>query len=218
MKCRIEILPLLLLTVCSAALPSCPEGINLLPMYGNAQKCSEQIQADNEFLAASEKQFSNRDLASQHYVTEGWKLFEQRQLDSAIKRFNQAWLLDSTNAKVYWGFASVLGVKRQFRASVPLFKKCLIMNPREANAWEGLSTSYGQIFFQTKDITFLYKSIDALKSCVKLTPQNARVYGQLAGAYSYFVQKDSARKYLAIADRLNPAAVNPEVRKLLIKE
>ena len=218
MKYRIGILSLLLLTVCSAALPSCPEGINLLPMYGKAQKCPEQTQADNEFLAASEKQFSNRDLASQHYVTEGWKLFEQRQLDSAIKRFNQAWLLDSTNAKVYWGFASVLGVKRQFRASVPLFKKCLVMNPREANAWEGLSTSYGQIFFQTKDITFLHKSIDALKSCVNLTPQNARVYGQLAGAYSYFVQKDSARKYLAIADRLNPAAVNPEVRKLLIKE
>ena len=29
---------------------NCPEGINLLPMYGKVKKCSDQIQYDNEFL------------------------------------------------------------------------------------------------------------------------------------------------------------------------
>ncbi|ALW86811.1 hypothetical protein AUC43_18020 [Hymenobacter sedentarius] len=184
-------------------------------MYGRAPKCPEQVRADTEFLAACDKQFPSRKLASEHHVSKGWEYFQQRQLDTAIMRFNQAWLLDSTNATVYWGFASVLGMRQQYRASVPLFKKYLALNPTEANAWQGLSTSYGQMFFQTKDVALLQNSIEALKHCVKLAPQNARAYGQLAGAYSYFIQRDSARKYLAIADRLNPSAVNPEVRKML---
>jgi len=37
----------------------------------------------------------------------------------------------------------------------------------------------------------------------------------LTVAYSYFNQKDSARKYLEITDRLDPKAVNPEVREML---
>jgi tetratricopeptide (TPR) repeat protein len=212
---KTQYLYLLLFAGCSASSQSCPEGINRLPMYGRVQKCSEQVEADKEFLADCDKRFPNRTLASQHHVNKGWEYFQQRQLDTAIMRFNQAWLLDSANATVYWGFASVLGMRKQYRASVPLFKKYLALNPKEANGWEGLSTSYGQMFFQTKDVALLQSSIDALKNCVKLAPQNARAYGQLAGAYSYFVQRDSARKYLAIADRLNPSAVNPEVRKLL---
>ena len=43
----------------------------------------------------------------------------------------------------------------------------------------------------------------------------ARAYAHLAGGYSYFVQKDSARKYLTLADRLNPQAVNSEVCKMV---
>ncbi|OGX88194.1 tetratricopeptide repeat protein [Hymenobacter glacialis] len=213
MKAKIQYLCLLLFAGCSASSQSCPEGINLLPMYARAQKCPEQVQADKEFLAECDEQFPNRVLASQHHANKGWEYFEQRQIDPAIKRFNQAWLLDSTNAVVYWGFASVLGRRQQYRASVSLFKKSLAMNPKEANAWRDMAVSYGQMFFQTKDIALLHKSIDALKTCVKLDPQNALGYGGLVGAYAYFVQKDSARKYLAIADRLNPSAVNPEVRK-----
>jgi len=207
----------LLLVGCSTASINCPEGINLLPRYGSKPKCPEQTEADREFVASCDTQFTSRKLASEHHSAVGWGFFERRQLDDAMKRFNQAWLLDSTNADVYWGFASVLGMKQQFRASIPLFVKYLELNPAKANAWEGLSTSYGQLFFQTKDVALLGKSIDALKSCVKIDPANARAYGQLAGAYSYFVQKDSARKYLALADRLNPQAVNPEVRKMLAR-
>ena len=208
---------LLLLIGCSTSSVNCPEGISLLPRYGSKPKCPEQIEADRAFLASCDKQFTSRKLASEHHTVAGWGFFEQRQLDTAMKRFNQAWLLDSTNADVYWGFASVLGMRQEFRASIPLFTKYLMLNPGKANAWEGLSTSYGQLFFQTKDVALLNKSIDALKNCVKIDPTNARAYGQLAGCYSYFVQKDSARKYLALADRLNPQVVNPEVRKMLTK-
>lgn len=195
----------------------CPQGINLLPMYGKAKKCREQLALDKQFLDECDRKFASRQLASVASVKFGWKYFYDNQLDVAIKRFNQAWLLDSANAEVYWGFASVLGMKQQYRESIPLFQKYLASHPTEANAWEGLSTSYGQLFFQTKDIELLYSDINALKNCIKLNPKNARASGQLTGAYSYFVQKDSARRYLRITDALNPDAVNPKVRAMLTK-
>ena len=62
---------------------------------------------------------------------------------------------------MYWGFACVLGMKQQFRPSIPLFQKYLVLNPTKASAWEGLGTIYGQLFFQTKDVALLNNSIDA---------------------------------------------------------
>jgi tetratricopeptide (TPR) repeat protein len=212
---RKEILSLLLCVAFGCTTP-CSERINLLPMYGRQLKCAEQMAADNEFLALSDKQYATRRLASEHYAQIGWGLFYEKQFDTAIKRFNQAWLLDSTNAEPYWGFASVLGMRQQFRSSVSLFKRYLVMNPTQAKAWEGLGMSYGQLFFQSKKQVFLDSSITATKKCVKIDPTYARGFAQLAAAYAYYIKKDSARKYLVIVDKLNPAAVNPEARKMII--
>lgn len=184
-------------------------------MYGKQHKCAEQIAADNEFLALSDKQYATRRLASDHYTRVGWGLFYEKQFDTSMQRFNQAWLLDSINAEPYWGFASISGMRQQFRLSVPLFKRFLIINPMQAKAWEGLGMSYGQLFFQSKKQAFLDSSITATKKCVKIDPTYARGYAQLASAYAYYIQKDSAKKYLAIAEKLNPAVVNPEVRDMI---
>lgn len=172
---------------CGTASMNCPEGINLLPMYGTSSKCPAQINDDRTYIASCDQQFTSRKIASEYHSAAGCRCFEQRELDIAMKRFNQAWLLDSTNAEVYWGFASILGMKQQFQVSIPLFNNHLLLNPAKANAWEGLSTSYGQLFFRTKNIALLHKSISALKKCVKLDPVNARANAQLAGAYCYFV-------------------------------
>lgn len=184
-------------------------------MYGKQHKCAEQLAADQEFIALSDKQYATRRIASEHYTQVGWGLFYDKQLDSAIKRFNQAWLLDSTNAEPYWGFASTLGMKQQFKSSISLFKRYLTMNPRQAKAWEGLGMSYGQVFFQTKKPAFLDSSITATKQCVRIDPAYGRGYAQLAAGYAYYTQKDSARKYLAIADKLNPKLINPEARQMI---
>jgi hypothetical protein len=45
-----------------------------------------------------------------------------------------------------------------------------------------------------------------------------RALGQLTTGYSYFAQKDSAVKYMKLTDQIDPAAVDPEVRKLILKK
>lgn len=184
-------------------------------MYGNAAKCQDQLDSDAQFLLECNKQHDNRTLASKQYVDWAWNYFYKNEFDSAIMRFNQAWLLDSLNADVYWGFGNIEGMRGNFDSSLKYLESSLKLNPNNAKVWESASSSYGQQFYSTKDKVLLNKSIDYLKKSVELDPTSARTYGQLAAAYSYFYQKDSARKYLDITDKIDPSAINPEVRKLL---
>ncbi len=170
---------------------------------------------DKEFLQQCDKQFKDRREAAKFYIDRGWGYFYENELDTAMMRFNQAWLLDSLNADVYWGFGNIVGLRdKKFQESLTYFRKSLKMNPNNPRVWESAATSYGQLFFETKDASLLNQSIGHLKTAVALEP-SARTYAQLTAAYSYFVQKDSARKYLKITDKLDPTAINPEVRKIL---
>lgn len=193
----------------------CPEGINLLPMYGGQTKCEEQLKDDKKFISECDAQFKNRQTAAKYHVDKGWEYFYKSDYKTSMKRFNQAWLLDSLNADVYWGFGNLLGTKHEFRESLPLLEKSIKLNSNNSKVYECIATSYGQLFFETKDATLLNKTIDNLKIAVLLDPKSANAFGQLTGAYTYFTQKDSARKYFALTDKLDPKAVNPEVRKML---
>ena len=203
-----------LLVSCSAR-QDCPDNANLLPMFGGFKKCDEQIKIDNDFVADCDRYFKNRNEATRHHIDRGWEYFYKNDLDTAMIRFNQAWLLDSTNADVYWGFGNILGRQQKFQESLKYFDKSLAINSRNSKVWLCSATSYEQLFFQSKDISLLNKAIDNLKESVSLDSTNAEAYGQLTACYSYFMQKDSARKYLEITDRLDPKAVKPEVRQIL---
>lgn len=192
----------------------CPEGINLLPMYGEVKKCAEQIEIDNEFLADCDKLFKNRKEAAEKHVEMAWGYFYNNNPDNSMKRFNQAWLLDKDNAEIYWGFGNLMGMKHELKHSITLFEKSIKLNPNNPKVYESISTSYGQLFFETKKMEYLEATIKNLKSSLKLDPNNAKNYGSLTSAYAYYVQKDSLRKYLKITDKLDPNMVNPEVRKI----
>jgi tetratricopeptide (TPR) repeat protein len=187
-------------------------------MYGRVQKCQQQLDNDKKFLQDCDQQFKDRKEAAKSYIDRGWGHFYKNQFDTAMMRFNQAWLLDSLNADIYWGYGNILGLSnRDFKGSLGYLERSLKINPDNPKVWESASTSYGQLFYETKDMDLLNKSIYHLKTSIKLDP-NARAYGQLTAAYSYFMQKDSARKYLEITDNLDPSAVNPEVRKILSED
>jgi tetratricopeptide (TPR) repeat protein len=193
----------------------CKEGINLLPMYGGFPKCEQQLKIDQEFLATVDSEFKDRKTASLSYVKLGWNYFYKNDLKTSMMRFNQAWLLDSLNADIYWGFGNLLGKNNQAEASLPFFEKSLKLKPNNAKVYESRAASYGQIFMATQKPASLDKLIEALKNANSLDKSNPRILSQLTSAYSYFYQKDSANKYLQLTDKINPQAINPEVRALL---
>ena len=217
MKERIRHLILFLVTLCisCSSRQDCPEKANSLPMFGGLKKCDEQVKIDKDFLASCDKYFKNTSEATRYHIDKGWEYFYKNDLDTAMMRFNQAWLLDSTNADIYWGFGNILGKQQKFQESLKYFEKSLVINSNNSKVWLCSATSYGQLFFQSKDISLLNKAIYSLKESVSIDPTNAEAYGQLTACYSYFTQKDSATKYLHITDKLDPKAINPEVRQML---
>lgn len=215
---RVFLAVLILAILNSCGKNDCPSGINTLPMYGGAVKCAEQLQIDSDFLEECDKKFESIEVAAIHHVDLAWGYFYKDQLDKAMTRLNQAWLLDSLNADIYWGYGNVLGKQQKFEESVKYLEKSLKMNPENPKVWISASTSYGQLFYRSKDVDQLNRTIDYLKKSISLDPTNAQAFAQLTASYTYFTQTDSARKYLAIADQLDPSAVNPEVRAILNKK
>ncbi len=88
---------------------------NLLPMYGgeNRIKTSSQIEADEKFISEMIDIAGSREEAAEGIVNGAWEFFEQGDIDIAMKRFNQAWLLDPQNIEAYKGFAAILEKRGQ---------------------------------------------------------------------------------------------------------
>lgn len=84
--------------------------VNLLPMYGSpgVVKSEAQKKSDELFVEAVTKTAGSRQLGAKDFAGEGWRQYQRGDLDNAMRRFNQAWLLDPESFLPYWGFGAVL--------------------------------------------------------------------------------------------------------------
>ncbi len=195
---------------------NCPENINTLPMYGLVKKCNEQIKIDEDFIRQSDSLFNNnRTNASVYHVDLAWGYYYKKEYDNAIKRFNQAWLLDSTNADIYWGFGSVLGMKSMFKESMAYLKKSIKLNPKNEKVYIAIGLSYGNEFYQNKNTATLDTAIFYFKKSIETQPNNSDAYIKLTSCYAYCMQTDSVKKYLKITDSLYPNSIAPDVRTVI---
>ncbi|QDV04884.1 hypothetical protein Poly30_03780 [Planctomycetes bacterium Poly30] len=81
---------------------------NILPMYGQTDRSQWLVSAaDKQFIAQTSAAFGGRESASEVYAQKGLKFYLEDQYEMAMKRLNQAWLLDETNPDVFYGFACV---------------------------------------------------------------------------------------------------------------
>lgn len=100
------------------------EDINLLPKYGSANKSEAQKVADAKFLGNIDEHYKgDRKKAAGEVSARGWQFLRQGNVDDAMRRFNQAWLIDSTNLAALWGMAAVSGSKGDFEQSMKLFSE-----------------------------------------------------------------------------------------------
>ena len=125
-----------------------PRPLNEQPMYGNQPKTTAMIQADKAFLAETEKRGYSHVQGSNMSVTLGWRYFRERHdIPTAMKRFNQAWLLDPGNGDAFHGFAVLLMARdRDARQAEQLFQRG-ITAPRQS---PGIWLDYGRFLVMVK--------------------------------------------------------------------
>ena len=114
-------LSILLLTT-FATLAAFAQDTNLMPKYGLMPKTEMQKAADAKFLAGIDESYKgDRRKAAEAAASRGWQFLRQGNKPDAMRRFNQAWLIDNTNSYALWGMAVVQAEADDITASIKLF-------------------------------------------------------------------------------------------------
>jgi tetratricopeptide (TPR) repeat protein len=176
------------------------DAINERPRYGGLTKTAAHLEADEQFIAQALHQYGTAQAAMQAHVNFGWHYLATDHAPTAIKRFNQAWLLDSTAADAYYGFSAYLQQQGQPEEA----EQFMQLGKRHDKGNEALLKYYAsQAYNQSlrRDYT---GAIATNEKILALTPTNAFAHGRTG--YWYLLQQDTARasQYLSRAVQLNP--------------
>lgn len=126
-------------------LPAAAQSIppNERPMYGGVK------QDNQKFIDSVIASGYTRKSGAQEAVARGFQSFEKRDYGPAMRRFNQAWVLDPDYAETYRGFALVLIARdRKPDEAEAMFKKGAGLPDASA----GLLADYGRFLVVTKRI------------------------------------------------------------------
>ncbi len=94
-------------------------------MYGYKTKSDQEKKADQNFIDFCTKSGQTRKEFSKRLIDKGWKYYERKILDTAMFRFNQAWLLDSGNVDSYIGFSVIYGVLGKKKTEMDMLNKAI---------------------------------------------------------------------------------------------
>ena len=177
--------------------------IRLRPKYGLVEKTKEQKEVDQEFIASTmnnEKLHGDRTLASNQMIELGFQYLYKGDLKTAMYRFNQAYLLDSANADVFWGYGAIYMTLSNQEKAREQYEEGLKLNAENTR----LLTDYGTYFFvkyfegdHSKDKNGkdnLDRAIEILLSSYRIDTKNQNTLYKLSVCYLNKKDCENARK------------------------
>lgn len=154
---------------------------NQQPMYGNIHEMAPKNEAEKKFLErirAADKRFIKQIIAKGYsrksgaraMLKRGWQHFEKKEYVVAIKRFNQAWLLDPEYGDPYHGFALISAVRNE---APSLIEKYLQKAISKSSVSVAAHVDYGRFLWTQKKLD---KSLIILNRALEIEPRayNAR--------------------------------------------
>jgi len=116
-----------------------------LPKYGGIPRTDEERKVDSDFIKVTLKSDTTNLKASNHLIKLGFDYLYKNDLKTAMLRFNQAYLLDSTNTDIYWGYGGIYMTLGDFKKAKEQYSNGLRINPNNSH----ILTDYGTYFFMT---------------------------------------------------------------------
>ncbi len=132
-------------------------------------------------------------------------------MNTAIKRFNQAWLLDSTNATAYWGFGAVTGERREYTTSLNYFQMARKLDPSNTKVMLDVSQTLLMRYEVTKQSADLDNAITSIQVFLDDSHDasgNFQAYEKMAAAYLFKGDYPAAWEYADKATRINPVGTS----------
>lgn len=131
----------------------------------------------------------------------GWKYFNKGDTDTALKRFNQALILDPDFAPAYFGIAYVYSVQNKFDLAIQNYRKSIEKDPTFSHSYSNLGLA----------LLYSGKPKDALlnlKKALDVEPENGEAHVNIALYYFDTGDYSSSWKHIHLAQRYK-ASVNP---------
>lgn len=150
---RILFLLLGLLGTVDGATAAKSDRVDNLPMYGQPQLARPPAmkKADAAFVKKVIKDFGpDLRAASNAWCEVGADFLQKGNLDFALRRFNQAWLLDPKNYEPFWGFGRAMLELDRFDEAVTHFETALSLCDDERQRVALLSDAATAFSYQAK--------------------------------------------------------------------
>ncbi len=222
------IIALIILTINASAQHSQPDFNNwveesksnfrLLPRYGHINKTRQQLEADSVFVAEilALPDFKSRRQESDGLVQKGFQYLYRGDVKTAMYRFNQAYLIDSTNSNDYWGYGAVYMYFGKYDLAAEQYKTGLAKDPDNAYILTDYATLYMGKFYNGDEtavdtaLQYLIRSYDINNS-----------YGSTLFKLSicYWMKEDceKAKLYLQKCEAIQPELITNAYRADLKK-
>jgi len=159
--------------------------------------------AQEAFLQENVFRFRSREMAGAYYVLQAQRAFKEEKLDSAAFFFNSAYLMDSTNNNVYWGYGLVYGQQQQYDEALFILYHALEKDAQNPRLLNDIATSHLNRFYLTSNPEDLLQSRKLLEQAVQLSPEEADLYYKLAINSYYLREYEDAWDYLHKSMRRN---------------
>lgn len=154
---------------------ACADDRNLLPKYGDLPITEWQKDADAKFIAAmDEKYHGDRNKASMDTAARGWQYLTEGNHTDAMRRFNQAWLLNNNNGFAVWGMAAVETISGNNDDAIKLFAEAEKFVGDEINFSVDYARALGMVGVKRKNDVILRDAFNRFEHIYQKAPQNAR--------------------------------------------
>jgi len=151
--------------------------LNEVPMFGEGRLPVALQKANRKLVRDAYRTGASLTSSSNQAIERGWEAMSAGDTSTAIRRFNQAWLLDRRNGAVYWGFGVVLYERdKDTMGALKMFRRARRMQPNNPY----LLVDFGRVLEETgKSDEAVILFLDA----VSLNPDTQYAYVGLVRAY-----------------------------------
>ena len=173
---------------------------------------------DRAFIAqtmAEERHGGDRRKASDHMITVGFGYLYGGDLVTAMYRFNQAYLLDSTNTDIYWGYGGVYMTLGKYDEARVQYEEGLEIDPENTHLLTDLGTyytvQYQKIGHKSELLAaeYLHKARAYFLSSYELDPRDQNTLYKLSVNYFASENCKEAWKYHLEGKALGGKQISP---------
>ena len=195
-------------------------------MYGGLDRQSDPILkgADDALIEGTTKAFGSRAAASKRFTDEGFRFYFRDDLSTAMRRFNQGWLLDAKNPDVFYGFMAVMNDMEKYcdarTFGEQAFALGLEKSPEtlaDAGRSSALCAMHDSTLSDDTKAAYIKRSSEYFTDALALKPNSPYVYTMWATASYAMGNYPTAWHYVGLA-RKNGGKIGKRFLKMLTEK